>query len=194
MKFLWSVTVLVALGLAVAGCGADDDDDSAAGSTGAGAGGISGSSGVGGSTGGTGGTTMTMMVVTCGTKTCPSSAPMIPGFMIPAGLFPAPCCMDAAASQCGVSMMGGACMMPPPPPTADPTCPGARMGMSGCCINGDCGQDASFLGMGCVENGAAARASMGLFMVPPPRKCGLPPDQEDAGTPPPPTGGDDAGI
>jgi hypothetical protein len=198
MKFVLSVTVFVALvGVSFVACGGDDDDDTgAAGASGAGAGGVGGSSGVGGHTGGTGGSTMMMTGVPCGATTCMSALPMLPGVMLPAGLFPAPCCLNSGASMCGVSMNGGACMMRPPPPTADPTCPGARMGMAGCCINGDCGQDASLLGMGCVENGAAAAATMGLFPIPPPRKCGLPPDTmtEDGGTPPPAMSGADAGI
>lgn len=178
-KYLWALILCVAVGLSVAGCGADDDDDGPM----AGAAGVGGSAGspvaaTGGTPAGSGGSAgsgMTMMPVTCGTATCMASGPMIPaGFPIPAGIFPAPCCINAAMNQCGVSSMGGPCMPPPPPPTPHMNCPG-RAGMMGCCTaSGDCGQDASALGMGCVENGAAAAAVGSFIMIPPPKRCDVP--------------------
>ena len=192
-KYLWALILCVGLGLSVAACGADDDDDGNAGgsSGGAAVGGSAGTtSGTGGTRAGTGGSAGSMMMsaVTCGTATCTSSIPMIPG--IPAGLLPAPCCVNAGMNQCGTSMNGGACMLPAPPPTPHPNCPGARAGMMGCCINMMCGQDASLLGMGCVENAQAAAAVGGFLMIPPPKRCDAPlsdagmmmmPD-DDAGT------------
>jgi hypothetical protein len=185
-KFFWTLTICAALGVTSSACGADDDDDDgAAGAAGmtAGTGGAAGSSP--GGSGGSAGTTGMTMNVKCGTMMCASSAPAIPG--IPPGLLPAPCCFNEAMSQCGRSMGGGACMLPPPPPMPHPNCPGARMGMMGCCINGMCGQDATLLGMGCVENAAAKAATMGLFPIPDPKTC-------DSPLPDPMMMGEDAGI
>jgi hypothetical protein len=205
MKFSWSVTLMVAVGLAVVSCGGDDDDDDgAAGSTGAGAGGMSGSAGVGGQVGGTGGSTMMMTGVPCGVTMCMGMS--IPGLPPGAGgmfgaLLPQPCCLDASMNKCGQSSMGGACMPPPPPPVTDSRCPPLMvfgMSMPGCCIDNMCGVNASLLGMGCLENGKAAMGGGMLpIMYPPPQACDAPPPMmtDDGGTMMmPPTNQGDAGI
>jgi hypothetical protein len=179
-KYLWTLLACAALGVSSSACGADDDDDDMGG---AGSGGVTSGSGGGGSSGNSGsggGAGVMSMTVMCGTATCTASPSPFPG--IPAAV---PCCANMAMNQCG-RMMGTACMPPAPPPMPHPNCPGT-MGRMGCCINGMCGQDASILMMGCVEN-AAAKAAVGMFLpIPDPKTC-------DSPLPDPMMMGDDAGI
>jgi hypothetical protein len=167
-KYLWTLMICAALGVSSSACGADDDDDDM---SGAGTGGVTSGSGGGGSSGSTsgsgGGAGVTSMTVMCGTATCTAAPSPIPGISAPV-----PCCANMAMNQCG-RMMGATCNPPPPPPVPHPNCPG-RMGAMGCCINGMCGQDATLLMMGCVENGAAKAAVMGLIPIPDPKTCDSP--------------------
>lgn len=194
-KQAWCVAWLacvVALGsTALVGCGGDDDgsgkpepDSGMPDASTAGTGGTGGSGG----TGGTGGSTAT--AVPCGDTTCTATDP----FMGLGAMFglpgPMACCVDEAASTCGmVNMMTSMCAVPPPPPTPDPSCPGVSAGgmmMNGCCVDGQCGVDGTVFGMGCVENASAAQQIMaipligGFIMIPPPQACGA--GGDDGGT------------
>jgi len=183
-KYLWTLMICAALGVSSSACGADDDDDDMGG--GGGSAGMTSGTGGGGSGGsggrsGSGAAGSTATSVPCGTTVC--TAPMAPAF-IPANLLPAPCCLPT--NMCGQSMGGAACAPPPPPAVNDPRCPPLMLGplnVPGCCMNNDCGINASMIGLGCMVNTGGMASGLPL---PAARKCDAPPD--------PMMMGDDAGI
>jgi hypothetical protein len=162
------------IGLALAGCGGDDDggDESEdagpqhhAGSGGSNAGTGGTNAGTGG--GGSGGTGMTAEPIECGSGTCTDP---LGGMMIPGGLpitLPMVCCADPDTATCGSMMPGGECM---PPAPSDPRCPTVTSPLPGitltsCCTDtGLCGLDASMLGMGCVDFATVMASPFGGFL------------------------------
>lgn len=165
------------------GCGGDDDDGDdtpvagtmTTGGTGMATGGTGGATGGTTATGGGGGTGATAMPVACGSNMCNPIS--LGGFMLPGGLLPDPCCVDAATGECGFSMAGGACMAPPPSDERCPAPSGSPLPISTCCAaNGMCG--ASLGGM-CFDT-----SNFASFLGTTPMVC----DESLAG------GGDDAGT
>jgi len=196
-KHPWWLVVAV-LSISLAACGGDDDggkkspDSGSPGTVAGNDGGTDSGAPMAGSGGSGAAGSSAVTSVPCGSMTCtdPLGGMTLP-IPIPIPMM-TPCCFDEANSVCGVDM-AGTCTEPPPPPTPDPSCPGLNvlgMMISGCCIDGQCGTDASALGMGCSENGAARAALMasglgGFIMIPDPQACGGASDDggtEDGGT------------